>query len=68
MWAFGGRGLFLTKNIYVMKKYLVSYATKPITKVYANSKWDAMNKVYEDNITRFSWIERCKLKATLSRD
>ena len=49
------------------RMYNVRYATKFIEVVSAHSKWEAEDRVYQENKPRYAWISRDKLKATLKR-
>jgi len=45
--------------------YKVRYAGKHIRIISAHSKWEAIDRVYNDNIGEYPWIERKKLTAVL---
>jgi hypothetical protein len=47
--------------------YKVRYAGKLIKVIPAHSKWEAMDRVYNQNIQEFPWIKREKLTAVLNR-
>jgi len=49
------------------RMYNVRYATKFIEVVSAHSKWEAEDRVYQENKPRYAWISRGKLKATIKR-
>jgi len=49
------------------RMYNVRYATKFIEVVSAHSKWEAEDRVYQENKPRYAWISRDKLKATAKR-
>lgn len=49
------------------QNYKVRYASKHIKTIEAHSKWEAIDRIYNDNIGQFPWIERNKLTAVLSR-
>lgn len=47
--------------------YRVRYAGKDICIISAHSKWEAIDRVYNDNISRYTWIVRQKLTAVLTK-
>jgi hypothetical protein len=47
--------------------YKVRYAGKDICNISAHSKWEAIDRVFYDNISRYPWIVRQKLTAVLTR-
>ena len=47
--------------------YKVRYAGKDICNISAHSKWEAIDRVFNDNISRYPWIVRQKLSAVLTR-
>ncbi len=47
--------------------YKVRYAGKLIKVLPAHSKWEAIDRVYNDNISKFPWIIRAKFNAVKSR-
>ena len=54
-------------NMEQTHSYYVRYASKHIKTISAHSKWEAIDRVYNDNIGEYPWIERKKLTATLNR-
>ena len=49
------------------QSYKVRYASKHIKTISAHSRWEAIDRIYNENIGQFPWIERNKLTATLNR-
>jgi hypothetical protein len=47
--------------------YKVRYAGRDICIISAHSKWEAVDRVFHDNISRYPWIVRQKLTAVLTR-
>tara|TARA_R110000803_G_scaffold56959_3_gene114657 strand:+ start:6248 stop:6409 length:162 start_codon:yes stop_codon:yes gene_type:complete len=50
-----------------LKYYRVRYAGKPIKVIPAHSKWEAIDRIYNDNIKQYAWIKRELLTATIRR-
>jgi|TARA_R110000803_G_scaffold95632_3_gene163721 hypothetical protein len=48
--------------------YKVRYAGKLIKVIPAHSKWEAMDRIFNDNIQRYPWINRQKLTAVKSKN
>jgi len=48
--------------------YKVRYAGKLIKVLPAHSKWEAMDRIYSENIGRYPWIQREKLTAVKSKN
>tara|TARA_R110000823_G_scaffold196947_1_gene328209 strand:- start:1710 stop:1910 length:201 start_codon:yes stop_codon:yes gene_type:complete len=55
--------LFTDKDMEAQNYYQVRYAGKPIKVIPAHSKWEAMDRIYSQNIEEFPWIKREKLTA-----
>lgn len=49
------------------QSYKVRYASKHITIISAHSKWEAIDRTYNENIEQYPWIERRLLTAVLNR-
>lgn len=49
------------------KYFKVRYAGKLIKVVPAYSKWEAIDRVYNENISKYKWILREKFTAVISR-
>jgi hypothetical protein len=47
--------------------YKVRYAGKLIKVLSAHSKWEAIDRIYNDNIGRYKWIVREKFTAVKSK-
>lgn len=47
--------------------YKVRYAGKLIKVIPAHSKWEAIDRIYNDSINEYPWIKRNKLTAVLNR-
>lgn len=47
--------------------YKVRYAGRLIKVLPAHSKWEAIDRIYHENIQRYPWIQRNKLTAVLNR-
>jgi len=47
--------------------YKVRYAGRLIRVFPAHSKWEAIDRVYNENIAKHPWIDRSKLTAVLNR-
>jgi hypothetical protein len=47
--------------------YKVRYAGKLIKVIPAHSKWEAIDRIYNDNINEYPWIKRDKLTAVKSK-
>lgn len=47
--------------------YKVRYAGRLIKVFPAHSKWEAIDRVYHENITQYPWIDRSKFTAVLNR-
>tara|TARA_R110000851_G_scaffold216035_3_gene368967 strand:+ start:6737 stop:6970 length:234 start_codon:yes stop_codon:yes gene_type:complete len=45
------------------KYYCVRYAGKEITIIFAYSKWEAIDRIFNENIERYDWIRRELLTA-----
>ena len=43
--------------------YKVMYAGRLIKVLSAHSKWEAIDRIYSDNIAKHPWIQRNKLTA-----
>ena len=59
-----------SKKAIVMERqhhYKVRYAGKLIKVIPAHSKWEAVDRIYSQNIEQFPWIKREKLTAVKSR-
>jgi|TARA_R110001592_G_scaffold281154_1_gene548588 hypothetical protein len=48
--------------------YKVRYAGKLIKVIPAHSKWEAMDRIYSQNIEQYPWIKREKLTAVKSKN
>tara|TARA_R110000803_G_scaffold187779_1_gene250120 strand:+ start:1001 stop:1165 length:165 start_codon:yes stop_codon:yes gene_type:complete len=48
--------------------YKVKYAGKLIKVIPAHSKWEAMDRIYSQNIEQYPWIKREKLTAVKSKN
>lgn len=48
--------------------YKVRYAGKLIKVIPAHSKWEAIDRIYNENIERYKWILREKLTAVKSKN
>ena len=49
------------------QSYKVRYASKYIKTISAHSKWEAIDRVYNEFIGQYAWIERRLLTAVLDR-
>ena len=49
------------------QNYKVRYSGKLIRIVTAHSKWEAIDRVYNEFIGQYAWIERRLLTAVLNR-
>jgi hypothetical protein len=47
--------------------YKVRYAGKLIKVIPAHSKWEAIDRIYNNNINEYPWIKRDKLTAVKSK-
>jgi hypothetical protein len=48
--------------------YKVRYAGKLIKVLPAHSKWEAIDRIYNENIGRYKWIVREKFTAVKSKN
>lgn len=49
------------------KYFKVRYAGKLIKVIPAHTKWEAIDRVYNENIGKYKWILREKFTAVVSR-
>jgi len=47
-----------------IKYFKVRYAGKLIKVLPAHTKWEAIDRVYNENVGTYKWIERSKFTAT----
>jgi hypothetical protein len=49
------------------KYFKVRYAGRQIKVVPAYTKWEAIDRVYNENISKYAWIDRQKFTAVVCR-
>ena len=50
-----------------IRYFKVRYAGKLIKVLPAHTKWEAIDRVYNENVGKYKWIERSKFTAVLKR-
>ena len=51
-----------------MRYFKVRYAGKLIKVVPAHTKWEAIDRVYNENVGTYKWIVRSKFNAVIQKE